>query len=77
MSPGQPTRVDAATGINGPPVSNWLDRRHDTAEWAGVRQVMATRSVISGRGTYDHARPPVQATCGHHRLTVHLLDASP
>ena len=45
-------------------------------EWAGLRQVMATRTVISGRGTYDRARPSVQTTCGHHRLTVHLFDAS-
>jgi hypothetical protein len=34
----------------------------------------ATRAVISGY--LRPRRTPVQATCGHHRLTVHLVDAS-
>lgn len=48
--------VDAPMGINGFRLFNWLDRRNDPGPSGQVfTELMATRAVISGRRTYEHA----------------------
>ena len=47
---------DAPMGIDGFRLFNWLDRRHDPGPNGQVyAEVMATRAVIAGRRTYEHA----------------------
>ncbi|MFB4314935.1 dihydrofolate reductase family protein [Actinomadura sp. 21ATH] len=47
---------DAPMGIGGFRLFNWLDRRHDPGPSGQVYgEVLATRAVISGRRTYEHA----------------------
>ncbi|MEV4673388.1 MULTISPECIES: dihydrofolate reductase family protein [Actinomadura] len=47
---------DAPMGIGGFRLFNWLDRRNDPGPSGQVyREVLATRAVISGRRTYEHA----------------------
>ncbi len=48
--------VDAPMGEGGFRLFNWLDRRDDQGPSGQVyAEVMATRAVISGRRTYEHA----------------------
>src|SRR5215207_2493900 len=48
--------VDAPMGVGGFRLFNWLDRRDDPGPSGQVyAEVMATRAVISGRRTYEHA----------------------
>jgi dihydrofolate reductase len=48
--------VDAPMGIGGFRLFNWLDRRNDPGPSGQVfTEAMATRAVISGRRTYEHA----------------------
>ena len=53
---GSGDSVDAPMGIGGFRLFNWLDRRNDPGTSGQVfGEVMATRAVISGRRTYEHA----------------------
>ena len=48
--------VDAPMGVGGFRLFNWLDRRNDPGPSGQVfAEVMATRAVIAGRRTYEHA----------------------
>jgi dihydrofolate reductase len=48
--------VDAPMGVDGFRLFNWLDRRNDPGPNDQVfTELMATRAVISGRRTYEHA----------------------
>jgi dihydrofolate reductase len=48
--------VDAPMGIDGFRLFNWLDRRREPGPNGEVYdEMMATRAVISGRRTYEHA----------------------
>jgi dihydrofolate reductase len=48
--------VDAPMGVDGFRLFNWLDRRDDPGPSGQVfAEAMATRSVIAGRRTYEHA----------------------
>ncbi|QKW32783.1 dihydrofolate reductase family protein [Actinomadura sp. NAK00032] len=48
--------LDAPMGIGGFRLFNWLDRRDDPGPSGQVYQeVLATRAVIAGRRTYEHA----------------------
>ena len=48
--------VDAPMGVGGFRLFNWLDRRDDPGPSGQVfAEVMATRAVIAGRRTYEHA----------------------
>ncbi|MFB4301638.1 dihydrofolate reductase family protein [Actinomadura sp. NTSP31] len=48
--------MDDPMGIDGFRLFNWLDRRNDPGPNGQVyTEVMATRAVISGRRTYEHA----------------------
>src|SRR5215217_6889108 len=48
--------VDAPMGIGGFRLFNWLDRRNDPGPSGQVyTEVMASRAVIAGRRTYEHA----------------------
>jgi dihydrofolate reductase len=48
--------VDAPMGIDGFRLFNWLDRRNDPGPSGQVMtEVNATRAVIAGRRTYEHA----------------------
>jgi dihydrofolate reductase len=48
--------MDAPMGIGGFRIFNWLDRRNDPGPSGQVfAELMATRAVISGRRTYEHA----------------------
>ena len=48
--------VDEPMGVGGFRLFNWLDRRNDPGPSGQVfAEVMATRAVISGRRTYEHA----------------------
>jgi dihydrofolate reductase len=43
-------------GVGGFRLFNWLDRRHDSGPGGQVHgEMLATRAVISGRRTYEHA----------------------
>jgi len=47
---------DAPMGIDGFRLFNWLDRRNDPGPSGRVfGELMATRAVIAGRRTYEHA----------------------
>src|SRR3954463_12919162 len=49
--------LDPPMGIGGFRLFNWLDRRDDPGPSGQVfAEAMATRAVISGRRTYEHAR---------------------
>ena len=53
---GSRDSVDAPMGVGGFRLFNWLDRRNDPGPTGQVfAEVMATRAVISGRRTYEHA----------------------
>jgi dihydrofolate reductase len=48
--------VDAPMGVGGCRLFNWLDQRNDPGPSGEVfAELMATRAVISGRRTYEHA----------------------
>ena len=48
--------VDEPMGVGGFRLFNWLDRRNDPGPNSEVyAELMATRAVISGRRTYEHA----------------------
>ncbi len=48
--------VDAPMGVDGFRLFNWLDRRHDPGPSGQVfAEAMATRAVVAGRRTYEHA----------------------
>lgn len=48
--------VEAPMGVDGFRLFNWLDRRDDPGPSGQVfAEAMATRAVISGRRTYEHA----------------------
>ena len=48
--------ADEPIGVGGFRLSNWLDRRHDPdANGRVFNEVMATRTVIAGRRTYENA----------------------
>lgn len=48
--------VDTPMGVDGFRLFNWLDRRNDPGPSGEVTaEMMATRAVISGRRTYEHA----------------------
>jgi dihydrofolate reductase len=48
--------VDAPMGVDGFRLFNWLDRRNDPGPNGQVfTELTATRAVISGRRTYEHA----------------------
>jgi dihydrofolate reductase len=48
--------VDTPMGVDGFRLFNWLDRRDESGPSGQVfSEVMATRAVISGRRTYEHA----------------------
>ena len=48
--------VDAPMGLDGFRLFNWLDRRDDPGPSGTVfTELMATRAVIAGRRTYEHA----------------------
>jgi dihydrofolate reductase len=48
--------VDTPMGVDGFRLFNWLDRRDDPGPNAQVyAELMATRAVIAGRRTYEHA----------------------
>ncbi len=47
---------DAPMGVGGFRLFNWLDRRHDPGPDGRVcTEMLATRAVIAGRRTYEHA----------------------
>src|SRR3954471_18120433 len=49
--------MDTPMGVGGFRLFNWLDRRDDPGPSGRVfAESMATRAVISGRRTYEHAR---------------------
>jgi dihydrofolate reductase len=53
---GPQDSLDTPMGIGGFRLFNWLDRRGDPGPSGQVyTEVMATRAVISGRRTYEHA----------------------
>ena len=53
---GPDDSVDAPMGEGGFRLFNWLDRREDPGPSGRVfREAMATRAVIAGRRTYEHA----------------------
>ena len=53
---GPQDSVDAPMGRGGFRLFNWLDRRDDPGPSGQVfREVLATRAVIAGRRTYEHA----------------------
>lgn len=53
---GPDDSVDEPMGVGGFRLFNWLDRRNDPGPGGEVvAEQMATRAVISGRRTYDHA----------------------
>ena len=53
---GPDDSTGAPMGVGGFRLFNWLDRRHDPDENGQVfAEAMATRAVISGRRTYEHA----------------------
>src|SRR5919107_6064561 len=53
---GPQDSVDAPMGVDGFRLFNWLDRRNDPGPSGQVfREVLATRAVIAGRRTYEHA----------------------
>jgi dihydrofolate reductase len=53
---GPDDSVDQPMGSNGFRLFNWLDRRNDPGPSGDVyREAMATRALISGRRTYEHA----------------------
>jgi len=48
--------VDEPMGVGGFRLFNWLDRRDEPGPNRTVyRELMATRAVVSGRRTYEHA----------------------
>jgi dihydrofolate reductase len=48
--------VDAPMGVDGFRLFNWLDRRDDPGPSGEVfAEAMATRAVVAGRRTYEHA----------------------
>jgi hypothetical protein len=48
--------VDDPMGVGGFRLFNWLDRRNDPGPNGQVyAELLATRAVISGRRTYEHA----------------------
>ncbi|WP_237742902.1 dihydrofolate reductase family protein [Actinopolymorpha alba] len=54
---GPQDSMDAPMGIGGFRLFNWLDRRNDPGPSGQVMsEANATRAVISGRRTYEHAR---------------------
>jgi hypothetical protein len=54
---GPQDSMDDPMGVNGFRIFNWLDRREDPGPSGQVFfEAMATRAVISGRCTYEHAR---------------------
>ncbi|GAA4982592.1 dihydrofolate reductase family protein [Actinopolymorpha pittospori] len=54
---GPQDSMDAPMGIGGFRLFNWLDRRNEPGPSGQVMsEVNATRAVISGRRTYEHAR---------------------
>lgn len=54
---GPQDSMDAPMGIDGFRLFNWLDRRNDPGPSGQVAsEGNATRAVISGRRTYEHAR---------------------
>jgi dihydrofolate reductase len=53
---GPDDSTDAPMGHGGFRLFNWLDKRHDTGPSGQVyAESMATRAVIAGRRTYEHA----------------------
>jgi dihydrofolate reductase len=53
---GPDDSVDAPMGVGGFRLFNWLDRRNDPGPSGQVAaEAMATRAVIAGRRTYEHA----------------------
>ena len=53
---GPQDSMDDPMGVGGFRLFNWLDRRHDPGPSGQVyAETMATRAVISGRRTYEHA----------------------
>jgi hypothetical protein len=53
---GPPDSPDTPMGIGGFRLFNWLDRRNDPGPNEQVyAEALATRAVISGRRTYEHA----------------------
>ena len=53
---GPDDSVDAPMGVDGFRLFNWLDRRDDPGPSGTVfAEAMATRAVIAGRRTYEHA----------------------
>jgi dihydrofolate reductase len=53
---GPDDSVDAPMGVGGFRLFNWLDRRNDPGPNGQVfNELVATRAVIAGRRTYEHA----------------------
>jgi dihydrofolate reductase len=53
---GPQDSVDAPMGVGGFRLFNWLDRRNDPGPNRQVyNELVATRAVVAGRRTYDHA----------------------
>ena len=53
---GPQDSMDAPMGLDGFRLFNWLDRRNDPGPSGDVyAEAMATRAVISGRRTFEHA----------------------
>lgn len=53
---GPADSVDTPMGVGGFRLFNWLDRRHDSGPDGQVHtESLATRAVIAGRRTYEHA----------------------
>jgi dihydrofolate reductase len=53
---GPQDSVDAPMGVGGFRLFNWLDRRNDPGPNRQVyNEMVATRAVVAGRRTYDHA----------------------
>jgi dihydrofolate reductase len=53
---GPQDSAETPMGVDGFRLFNWLDRRHDPGPSGQVYdELMATRAVISGRRTYEHA----------------------
>jgi dihydrofolate reductase len=53
---GPDDSVEEPMGVGGFRLFNWLDRRHDPGpNGQVVEDMLATRAVISGRRTYEHA----------------------
>jgi dihydrofolate reductase len=53
---GPQDSMDNPMGVDGFRIFNWLDRRNDPGPSSQVfNEAMATRAVISGRRTYEHA----------------------